>query len=375
MTEHNLRRTAVIGLGTTVLLMVAAYLIGGMKIFERTYSVTAEFTNASDVGSGDPVRVAGIEVGKVKSIERLPQSVRMKLELKKNAELSAETRATIRLRTLLGKKYVNLDDPGSGPRLKAGAVIPLERTEPATDVDTVVTSFEGALEETNVDAINALLRSMDKVLEGKGQEVHTLLGDLGNLASTVAQRQGDIDRLIAASDKLMGAVDQRKVALSTSVDGMAATLDALAARRAELASLVTGVRDLSAQLTPLLQRNEASIDGLITDVIETVKVIDAKRERVDLALDQLPNAVYALYKVTRQGSWIQVYNIGYPMYPYLANPVDTGDGHGQDPGRQGGLPNVWVRPPAKAPGVNAFGVDVDTDDHSKPPPEGYHDVP
>lgn len=375
MTEHNLRRSAVIGLVATFALMFAAYLIGGMKIFERTYTLTAEFSDASDVGGGDPVRVAGIEVGKVKSIERLPQSVRMKLELRKGAELSKGTSASIRLRTLLGKKYVNLNDPGTGPLLKSGDVIPNSKTEPATDVDTVVTSFEGTLEETNVDSMNALLRSMEKVMEGKGDEVNVLLRDLGSLASTVAQRQADIDRLITASDKLMGAVDDRRVALSGSVEGMAATLDGLAARKAELASLVTGIRDLSGQLTPLLQRNEKNLDGLITEVVETVKIIDGKRERVELALDQLPDAVYALHKVTRQGSWINVYNIGYPMYPYFGNPVDTGDGNGQDPGRSGGLPNVWFRPPAQAPGVNAFGIDVDTDNKTQPPPEGYRRTP
>jgi phospholipid/cholesterol/gamma-HCH transport system substrate-binding protein len=372
MTERNLRRTAVGGLLITFAVMAVAYLIGGAKILQRTYTVTAVFANASDVGSGDPVRVAGIEVGTVKSVQRLPHSVRMQLELHKGTQLSRGTRASVRLRTLLGKKYVQLADPGTGPALPHGAVIPLSRTDPGTDVDEVVTSFDTSLQHIDVQSMNTLLRSFDKVMEGKGQTVNTLLGDLGTLSTTMGQRQADLDRLLAASAKLLTAMDDRKAALGSSVDGMSAALDALAARRAELTQLVSGVRDLNTTLTPLLARNESRLSGVLDDVLVTAKVLDEKRDRIKLALDQLPDAVYRLYKVTKQGSWIQVYNVGYPMYPYVADPLDVGDSNGQDPGKQGGLPSIWFRPPAQAPSTDVAGVSVDTGDHHQPPPQGYY---
>lgn len=373
MTERNLRRTAVFGLLATIGFMVVAYLLGGAKILQRTYTVTAVFENASDIGSGDPVRVAGIEVGTVKSVERLPRTVRMHLELKDGVRLSEGTRASVRLRTLLGKKYVQLDDPGTGPELAKGAVIPISRTDAGTDVDEVVTSFDSSLEDINVDAMNQLLRSFDKVMAGKGETVSALLGDLDVLATSMGQRKQDIDTLMAASAKLLAAMDDRRTALGSSVDGMSAALDALAARRAELTQLVSGVRDLNSTLTPLLTRNEKRIDGVLDDVLVTAKVLDAKRARIDLALEQLPDAVYALYKVTRQGGWIQVYNVGYPMSPYTNDPVDTGDNNGQDPGKQGGLPSIWFRPPFQAPSTEAGGVSVDTKNNAPPPPQGYYD--
>jgi phospholipid/cholesterol/gamma-HCH transport system substrate-binding protein len=373
VTEHNLRRTAIVGLLVTVGLMGVAYLIGGARILQRTYTVTAVFANASDIGTGDPVRVAGIEVGEVKGVERQAHAIRMELELKNGTELSEGTRAAVRLRTLLGKKFVELMDPGTGPALPHGAVIPLSRTDPGTDVDEVVTSFDNSLEQADVQSMNELIRSFDKVLAGKGEKVHVLLGDLDTLASAMGQRQSDIDKLLAASATLLSAMDDRRAALGTSVDGMSKALDALAARRTELTELVTGVRDLNRTLTPLLDRNEKRIDGVLDDVLVTAKVLDAKRDRISLALDQLPEAVYALRKVTAQGGWIQVYNVGYPMYPYVADPIDPGDANGQDPGRQGGLPSIWFRPPFQAPSTDVAGISVDTGDHHQPPPEGFYD--
>jgi phospholipid/cholesterol/gamma-HCH transport system substrate-binding protein len=334
--------------------------------------VSAVFASASDVGTGDPVRVAGIEVGTVKSIERLPHAVRMQLELHRGVELSASTRASVRLRTLLGKKYVQLADPGAGPRLRPGAVIPLRRTDAGTDVDEVVTSFDTSLEHLDVNSMNQLLRSFDKVMAGKGEQVNVLIGDLGTLSTTMGARKADIDTLLAASDRLLAAMDDRKAALGASVDGMSAALESLARRRAEITQLVSGIRAVNDTLTPLLARNEGRIDGVLSDVLTTSRLLDAKRTRIDKALDQLPDAVYALRKVVKQGGWIQVYNVGYPMQPYVFDPVDFGDNNGQDPSRQGGLPSIWFRPPVHAPSTEVGGIAVDTDDHTQPPPEGYY---
>jgi phospholipid/cholesterol/gamma-HCH transport system substrate-binding protein len=373
VTERNLTKSALIGLGATIGLMVVAWLIGGMRIFERTYTVSAVFSDAGDVQAGDPVRVAGVDVGTVKSIERQPRTVRMDLEIRKGTELSRGTGASVRLRTLLGKKFVELQDPGTGPLMAGGHVIPLSRTRAVTDVDEVVTSFDRAIEQTDVDALNEVIRSFDRVMAGRGERLGTLLGDAEKLIGTLADRKSDIDRLIAAGEKLTSAVASREQALGTSIEGMAAALDSLAARRSELSALVSGVQGLTQRLTPLVQRNEASLDKVLTDLLETSKVLDRQKARIDLALDQLPEAVYSLVKVTRQGSWINVYNVGFPMSPYLAHPTDTGDSHGQEPGETGGLPRIWLRPPATVPPTEAGGVHVDGSDNQPPPPEGFYE--
>src|SRR4051794_23544719 len=145
MTERNLRRSALIGIGVTLALMMVAYVVGGLKIFDRNYTVKAQFSDASDVGPGDPVRVAGIDIGKVASIERQPQSVLMTLQIKRDVKLSQGITAAIRLRTLLGKKFIDIADPGTGAKVASGALIPETRTKPAIDVDQVITAFKGSV--------------------------------------------------------------------------------------------------------------------------------------------------------------------------------------------------------------------------------------
>src|SRR3954451_4755915 len=138
--------------------MAIAYVVGGVKIFHRSYSIQAVFSDASDVAPGDPVRVAGIDVGKVASIKRQPHSVLMSLQINKGVKLSQGISASIRMRTLLGKKFFDIADPGTGPELASGATIPESRPKPATDVDEVIPAFKASAQRTDVPAVSSVLQ-------------------------------------------------------------------------------------------------------------------------------------------------------------------------------------------------------------------------
>jgi phospholipid/cholesterol/gamma-HCH transport system substrate-binding protein len=375
VTERNLKRSALIGIAITLGLMGVAYVIGGMKIFHRSYTVKAVFSDASDLAPGDPVRVAGLDVGKVSSIQRQPHSLMIALQINKGVKLSQGISASIRLRTLLGKKFIDIADPGTGPEIAAGAVVPETRTKAATDVDEVITAFRGSVQRTDVAAVNSVMQEFDKVMAGRAQDVSHLLVGLSSLSTDIAGRKTDIDRLIAASDQLSKAVDDRRGALSTSLDGMSTALDAVAARRDQLTSLIDGVKQLSDHLAPLVQRNAGTLDKTLDDLIQVTQVLNDKKDRINIALDQLPDDIHGLRKVTAEGPWINVYTVGFPGTPYLANPIDLGDNNGRDPGKTGGLPNLWLRPPPHDQSIDVAGIKIDTEDHSKPAPQGYWNKP
>jgi len=128
-------------------------------------------------------------------------------------------------------------------------------------------------------------------------------------------------------------------------------------------------------LAPLIERNTGTIDSVLSDLQTTAAVLVKEKDRVGLALDQLPDSIYALRKVTRQGAWINVYTVGFPGTPYLANPVDLGDNTGRNPAETGGLPQLWLRPPPHDQSIDVAGIKVDTEDHSQPAPQGYWNTP
>jgi len=87
-----------------------------------------------------------------------------------------------------------------------------------------------------------------------------------------------------------------------------------------------------------------------------------QKDRVDLALTQLPRLAERFYAVTSEGSWVNVYIVGVVATPFVMNPVDLGSSSGE-PGVTGGPPRIWLDPPQLLPSTSIGGIDIDTADN------------
>ncbi|CAJ1579105.1 MlaD family protein [[Mycobacterium] wendilense] len=146
--------TIVGALGTFALLMVFAELR-----FQPASSYQAEFTNASGVQKGDFVRVAGVEVGKVKNVTVRPDNLAtVEFSAEDSVVLTEDTRVLIRWDNIIGGRFIELLDSGSAASagLSPGAVIPADRTEPALDLDALIGGFRPLFRAMDPEQVNTL---------------------------------------------------------------------------------------------------------------------------------------------------------------------------------------------------------------------------
>ena len=97
---------AVIGIS---LLAMLIFVFGGFKnVFARTYDVTAWFQNAGGATEGTPVRLLGIEIGRVKGIKLAAdkKGVEMKLEINSNVDVSADAPLAIKQEGFIANIYL-----------------------------------------------------------------------------------------------------------------------------------------------------------------------------------------------------------------------------------------------------------------------------
>jgi phospholipid/cholesterol/gamma-HCH transport system substrate-binding protein len=373
--DSRLRLKAAIGTGIVVVLALVTFAIGGLRIFERTYELAVEVEDAAGLESGDPVRVAGVPVGSVSSVERLPESgtLRVEFQVDSGTELSRASTASVRLRTLLGKKYLHISDPGTGAALGEGDVIPVSQTEASTDVDTLLNAAEPTIEQTDVGSINGILASVDRTLAGRGDQLREVFVDMAELASTFADRKGELSRLIDSTNRLATVVGERDPQLRSVLDGMDLVMAALAERGGNLTSLVDQVRTLSDTVSPLIAGNRDEFTKFFEDVNQVSELLVRQKDRLDLALTQLPHLAERFHATTREGSWVNVYIVGLIATPFLMEPVDLGSSDSLEPGITGGVPRIWVDPPQLLPDTNIAGIDILTEDNRTiRAPEGYN---
>ncbi len=93
--------------------------IGGLEFLKRGKVIAARFTNVLELNVGDPVKMAGKQIGRVDSIEFADDKVRVTMKITDpRARIRTDSRATIRFTGLMGQNYVAIDfGPGKGPEV------------------------------------------------------------------------------------------------------------------------------------------------------------------------------------------------------------------------------------------------------------------
>jgi phospholipid/cholesterol/gamma-HCH transport system substrate-binding protein len=141
-------------IGLVALAVVAVVLFFGWTKsipFRSHYEVKAAFTSSNNLRSGSPVRIAGVEVGKVTEVEKARGEgavVTMRIE-DEGRPVHADATAKIRPRIFLeGNFFVDLTAGSpSAPELKDGATIPVQQTATPVQLDEVLTSLQSDTRE------------------------------------------------------------------------------------------------------------------------------------------------------------------------------------------------------------------------------------
>ena len=301
------RRAWLVGVLSILLIAAGTLLAFAVPKFEAlrgVYRLSADLKDAAGLIPGNEVRVAGVKVGTVKAIELTDHSARIDMELQDDVRIPVETQLEVKLKTLLGQKFVDLQLPkaylaaaanGAEQPLTAGFfnegdVIPLDQTEIPFEIYQAANEGTAVLERIDKKALRQMLNllgqsvgdsreelraaliGLDKagrVLGPKNAEISNLLRNVDDLAATLNQRSGDIDELLQRSTKVLGS---------------------LAGQRKTISSLLAAANDLTSDLGLLIQAARAPIQAGTADLASILTLVDEELDTLGLALEELPRA-------------------------------------------------------------------------------------
>lgn len=109
-------------------------IIGG-----RYYAVYADFEQAGGIKTGSSVEIAGVEVGKVKSVRLDNYQARVELTIHNGIMIQEDATASIRTKGLIGEKYVQITPGGSDKFIPAGGRI--RETESSIDIEDLISKY------------------------------------------------------------------------------------------------------------------------------------------------------------------------------------------------------------------------------------------
>ena len=278
--ERNQRIIGTIGIVLIVLGTGLALMLQG-GLLKARYNVTAAFSDAAGIRSGDYVTVAGLQAGQVEDVRVEGGYAVMELAVNEDVELSSDSRAEVVIETLLGRRSVSLISGRGEGRLEEGAFIPVERTTTPIDITELNDVSVRLLEASDADAFEQLMEELTAVTEGKAEDVRSLVVGLNDVLRAVNSRSEELEGLIGSLRTLSTTLGQRDQRIVSLIDNMQIVLGNLAQRQQELTDLLVNTDVASHETADLVRRNRANLNVTIRYLTTDLKVLN--RHQLDLA--------------------------------------------------------------------------------------------
>ena len=298
----------------TITVSVVATLLD-LKLGQPQSGYHAIFTNATDLESGDVVRIAGVEVGKVSGVSVTSDNqAKIDFTVASSQHLTTKAQASIQFENLLGQRYLQISQgaPG-GTQLRSGATIPEGNTTPGLDLTTVFTGFQPLLAALNPTQVNQLTGSIIAVLQGESGAVGNLVDQTATLTSNLASKQQLINQILNNLTPLLTSVNQDDTQLKDMIDGLDTLVTGLSGpnQLQQIGGAVTGLSHLDTAANGLLHDVQPTLDQDLGGLRTVTGILTQNQGALDhelgTALQGLPGLLNALDKVSSSGNFLSVY--------------------------------------------------------------------
>lgn len=338
-----MRRKSITGTVVRVALFTAICLVFlfalvtvfGQFRFDSRVGYSAVFTNVSGLKGGNFVRIAGVEVGKVRDLTlHKDGTVTVEFAIDRDLQLTEGTRAAVRYENLIGDRYLALEDgPGSVRTLQAGQTIPLTRTSPALDVDALIGGFRPLFRALDPEQVNALSGELLKVFQGQGGTVSSVLAQTSALTKTLAGRDELIGQVITNLNTVLDTFATRDEQFSEGLGDLSSLVEGLSERRTDIATGVAHINAAAGSIADLLVEAREPIKEAVAQTDRFSGQLMADRDYLDELVRTLPDTYQILARQGLYGDYFGFYLCdaalkvngkgGQPVYIKLAG-QDTG---------------------------------------------------
>ncbi|RNL61129.1 MCE family protein [Nocardioides marmoriginsengisoli] len=314
--ERNPVKIGALSLLVLVAMILVAFKADSLPLIGGGDTYHASFTDSSGLKPNDEVRIAGVRVGKVNSVELVDDHVRVTFKIKTDSKFGVDTGAEIKVKTLLGSMFLSLEPSGTG-QLKEGSTIPESRTRSAYDV---VDAFSGLAERAQKIDLGQLTQSLNTLAEATAntpEELKSTLKGLSALSANVAARDDQVNSLLVNLRKVSGVLADRNqdvVALMKDGDVL---LRAIVARREAVHTLLVSTSRLSTELTALVQQTRADLKPALSNLTGVVNVLRKNQSNLDNSLRLLAPFYRVFANTLGTGPWFDNWISNLPPGPAL----------------------------------------------------------
>jgi len=310
-------------------LIVAGTALIVRDVFFGPRTITAYFTTATAIYPGDQVRVSGVKVGTIKTIQPEGKQAKMTLKVDHGVPIPADAKAVIVTQNLVAARYVQLTPAyrTSGPVMADGAVIPVERTAVPIEWDEVKTQLMrlatdlGPNSKVSTPSIARFVDSAANALQGNGDKLRQTLAQLSGVGRILANGSGNIVDIIKNLQTFVTALRDSNVQIVQFNDRLATLTSVVNDSKSDLDAALTDLSTAVGEVQRFIAETRDQTSEQIARLGDAIQPIVDQHMALENILHGAPNAL---------GNFFNDYNAdtgtivgGFGVMDF-ANPVQTG---------------------------------------------------
>jgi phospholipid/cholesterol/gamma-HCH transport system substrate-binding protein len=291
-------------LSVVVVLAVVGLVCTAWVATNSTNHVTAYFENTTGMYVGDRVKILGVEVGQIDSIEPDGERVRVAFSYDNKYDVPADAQAAVVAPTLVTGRYIQLAPAYTGgPTLDDGAEIPLDRTAVPVEFDEIksqvvkLTEDAGRTPENPDGSLNRFVSSTAGALDGSGKTLHDSLTNLSAAAETLNASGGDLFATVQNLQKFttaLSASDQQIRGFSSELANVSGLLND---NRTELDAVLNSMLTTFQEVTKFIEDNRASLVNNVGQLTDITRLLVDRQDTLMSIFHGGPTALSNFYNL------------------------------------------------------------------------------
>ena len=272
-------------IGVVVVAALVLVVVGVLRVntlialYGRHYD--AIFAEAGGLAAGSPVVVSGVKVGRVDTVRLAQRGVDIHFALtNSHVTLGDQTRADIKVSTILGEKALVLTSAGGGS-LKSGQTIPVSRTTSPYDVTTALSQLTTDAGQIDIGQVSRALDTVSSTLTASAPELHDALNGVSRLSQSVASRDTELQTLLGHANQFSKILSDRGTTIAAMVAHGNSLMSELVARRQVITDLLTKVTVLATQLSGLVDDNEKQLRPTLDALNKVIALLLKNKDNLD----------------------------------------------------------------------------------------------
>jgi phospholipid/cholesterol/gamma-HCH transport system substrate-binding protein len=275
---------------------------------DGAYTVEIEMRNVADLVPNNPVRVGDQPVGNISDVRLDGWNAVVTVTLDGDVQLPANVTAKVGQTSLLGAKYVELDEPTDAPvgRLTDGARIGLERAGKYPETEEVLASVATLLNGGNLQNIKTITRELNKALGGRTDDFRSLLTELETFSRGLDDQKQDITRAIDGLDRLAARFAEGDQKIDGALQSIPPALAVLNRERAHLTDSLVALGEFGKATDAVVAESSDNLARNLDNLTPALRgLADADRSLTD-SLGLLGTIIFPLrnFGETFQGDYI-----------------------------------------------------------------------